>query len=79
MTNPYDLDITYSVFKLNNSKVYYTGPAQHVFETGEGGGVGGYRRTRKRELTRGNAPSKNFDLNSSKMTGNAFQNNKRNV
>ena len=33
----------------------------------EGGGV------------RGHAPPENFDFNSSKMTGNAFKNNKRNV
>ena len=49
-----------------------------------GGGGGGLNANGKREPTRGDRGAcspipENFDFNSSKMTGNAFKNNKRNV
>ena len=48
------------------------------------GGGGGLNANGKREPTRGDRGAcssipENFDFNSSKMTGNAFKNNKRNV
>ena len=55
------------------------------FRLGVGGGGGeGLNANGKRELSRGDRGAcspiaENFDFNSSKMTGNAFNKNKRNV
>ena len=58
-----------------------SGPAQQIFDWGGGGGL---NANGKREPTRGDRGAcspipENFDFNSSKMTENAFKNNKRNV
>ena len=61
-------------------------PAQQIFDCGGGGGGMGRRLNAngKREPTREDRGAcspipENFDFNSSKMTGNAFKNNKLNV